>query len=188
MQHCATNMYATGASSTTSAATTVGPCDGTSPRRLASCRRQVPYIQQNSRSGCWWFDGVDSDGGWAGRSARGTAAKYSSKAGLRRCSGSLDAALACSMPVDDSLARGSGRRGRRFKSCHPDRVSAGQRPAPEMVRASLPPVQQQNTASTATTTRSDLSVAGLPSAWFALRPGRRGCRLKSCHPDQSSRR
>jgi hypothetical protein len=65
----------------------------------------------------------------------------------------------------------SGRRGRRFKSCHPDCIAAGQRPAPEMVRASLLPVQQQNTASTATTTRSDLSVGGLHLACSALRAG-----------------
>ena len=31
-----------------------------------------------------------------------------------------------STPFDDALARGSGRRGRRFKSCHPDRVSASE--------------------------------------------------------------
>src|SRR5450631_563004 len=59
------------------------------------------------------------------------------------------------------LHEASGRRGRRFKSCHPDRIPAGQRLAPEMVRASSLPVQQQNTASTATTTRFDLSVEGL---------------------------
>jgi hypothetical protein len=56
----------------------------------------------------------------------------------------------------------SGRRGRRFKSCHPDCIPAGQRPAPEMVRASLLPVQQQNTASTATTTRFDLRLERAP--------------------------
>ena len=49
-----------------------------------------------------------------------TAAKYSSKDALRRCLGCPDAALACSTPVGDDPARGSGRRGRRFKSCHPD--------------------------------------------------------------------
>jgi len=38
-----------------------------------------------------------------------------------------------------------------------------------MVRASLLPVQQQNTASTATTTRFDLRLEGLPSACAALR-------------------
>ena len=81
-------------------------------------------------------------------------------------------------------ARSSGRRGRRFKSCHPDRVSAGQRPAPEMVRAFLVPVQQQNTASTATTTRFDLSVAGLPLACSALRARRRGLGFNSCHPSR----
>src|SRR5665647_3046454 len=35
------------------------------------------------------------------------------------------------------IREASGRRGRRFKSCHPDRVSAGQMPLPELVRASL---------------------------------------------------
>jgi hypothetical protein len=61
-----------------------------------------------------------------------------------------DAPLTCSerhRPYSTALQRTvvprSGRRGRRFKSCHPDRVSAGQRPAPEMVGASLLPVQQQ---------------------------------------------
>jgi len=49
-----------------------------------------------------------------------TAAKYSSKAALRRRSGCLNAAPACSTPVGDTPAGGSGRRGRRFKSCHPD--------------------------------------------------------------------
>jgi len=56
-----------------------------------------------------------------------------------------------------------------------------------MVRASRLPVQQQNTASTATTTRYDPRVGGLPSAWFALRAGRRGCGPKRRHLDQSSR-
>ena len=78
----------------------------------------------------------------------------------------------------------SGRRGRRFKSCHPDRVSAGQRPAPEMVRASSLPVQQQSTASTATTTRFDLSVGGPHLACSALRTGRRGLGFNSCHPSR----
>jgi hypothetical protein len=71
------------------------------------------------------------------RIARSTAAKYSSKASLRRCIECLGAVLPCSTPFGDNPARGSGRRGRRFKSCHPDRVSAGQRPLPELVRASL---------------------------------------------------
>jgi len=69
--------------------------------------------------------------------ASGTAAKYSSVAAPQRSLGTLNAALACSTPVGDTPARGSGRRGRRFKSCHPDRVSAGQRPLPELARASL---------------------------------------------------
>ena len=54
--------------------------------------------------------------GWV----RSTAAKCSSGATLPRYAESPSAALACSTPVGDNLARGSGRRGRRFKSCHPD--------------------------------------------------------------------
>ena len=54
------------------------------------------------------------------RIASGTAAKYSSRAALWRCIECPGASLACSTPVRDKLARGSGRRGRRFKSCHPD--------------------------------------------------------------------
>jgi hypothetical protein len=57
------------------------------------------------------------------RFASSTAAKYSSKAALRRCLGCPDVALACSPPVGDDLARGSGRRGRRLKLCHPDQCS-----------------------------------------------------------------
>jgi len=48
-----------------------------------------------------------------------TAAKYSSGAALRRCVRHLCASLTCSTSVFDNLAGGSGRRGRRFKSCHP---------------------------------------------------------------------
>ena len=50
------------------------------------------------------------------------------------------------------------------------------------------PVQQQNTASTATKTRFDLLIENAPQACAALRAGRRGRRFKSCHPDQYSRR
>jgi hypothetical protein len=49
-----------------------------------------------------------------------TAAKYSSGAALRRCVRHLCASLTCSTSVFDNLAGGPGRRGRRFKSCHPD--------------------------------------------------------------------
>ena len=69
---------------------------------------------------------VDRHNGAAGRHVRGrccarsTAAKYSSGAVLRRYTGSPGASLTCSTPFDGNLARGSGRRGRRFKSCHPD--------------------------------------------------------------------
>jgi hypothetical protein len=52
--------------------------------------------------------------------ASSTAAKYSSGAALQRSVDTPNAALTCSTPVDDTPARGSGRRGRRFKSCHPD--------------------------------------------------------------------
>jgi hypothetical protein len=52
-----------------------------------------------------------------------TAAKYSSDTTLRRYTQSQGASLTCSTPVGDTLARGSGRRGRRFKSCHPDQCS-----------------------------------------------------------------
>ena len=95
-----------------------------------------------------------------------TAAKYSSGATLRRYVGSPGASLTCSAPVGDILARGSGRRGRRFKSCHPDCIPAGHpcRPSPELVRASRLPVQQQNTASTATKTRIDLRIEGTPTS------------------------
>ena len=53
-----------------------------------------------------------------------------------------------------------------------------------MVRASSLPVQQQSTASTATTTRFDLSVGGFHSACSALRTGRRGLGFNSCHPSR----
>ena len=62
--------------------------------------------------------------GWV----RSTAAKCSSGATLPRYAESPSAALACSTPVGDNLARGSGRRGRRFKSCHPDFRRARTRP------------------------------------------------------------
>src|SRR5665811_418300 len=55
--------------------------------------------------------------------ASSTAAKYSSSATLWRCIEWPGASLACSTPVCDNRARGSGRRGRRFKSCHPDQYS-----------------------------------------------------------------
>ena len=51
--------------------------------------------------------------------AGSTAAKYSSGGALRRYVVSPGACLPCSTPVGDSLAGGSRRRGRRFKSCHP---------------------------------------------------------------------
>jgi hypothetical protein len=54
-----------------------------------------------------------------GSDQSGTAAKYSSRATLRRCVECPSAPLACSTHVGDSLARGSGRRGRRFKSMSP---------------------------------------------------------------------
>jgi hypothetical protein len=117
-----------------------------------------------------------------------TATKYRNTTTVICHSAGLCGTLPCSATNMAAAAGSSGRRGRRFKSCHPDRVSAGQRPAPEMVRASSLPVQQQNTASTATTTRYDPSVGALPSAWFALRAGRRDRRRKICHLDQSSRR
>src|SRR5665647_255149 len=65
-------------------------------------------------------------------------------------------------PVRDEEAAGSN-------PVTPTSIPAGQRPLPELVRASLLPVQQQNTASTATTTRFDLRIEGLPSACAALR-------------------
>src|ERR1035437_9472317 len=55
-----------------------------------------------------------------------------------------DAPLTCSerhrsysTALQRTVVPRSGRRGRRFKSCHPDRVSAGRRPLSELVRASL---------------------------------------------------
>src|SRR5665647_365967 len=59
---------------------------------------------------------VDRHNGAAGRHVRGrccarsTAAKYSRGAVLRRSAEVTDAALTCSRPVGDILARGSGRR------------------------------------------------------------------------------
>ena len=55
--------------------------------------------------------------------ASSTAAKYSSGAALQRSVGTPNAPLTCSTPVGDTPTRGSGRRGRRFKSCHPDQYS-----------------------------------------------------------------
>src|ERR1019366_6469463 len=52
--------------------------------------------------------------------ASSTAAKYSSRAALQRSVKTPNTALTCSTSVGDDPARGSGRRGRRFKSCHPD--------------------------------------------------------------------
>ena len=119
-------------------------------------------------------------------SATSTAAKYSSKAALRRCLRCPNAALACSTPVCDDPARGSGRRGRRFKSCHPDRVSAGQRPLPELVRASL----AARTAAKYRKYRNKSEHLSFSSRGFpqpALRfAGTKRPRLKSCHPEQSS--
>ena len=73
--------------------------------------------------------------------AGSTAVRYSSGAVLRRNIESPDAARTCSTPVGDGLARGSGRRGRRFKSCYPDRYShrglqsASCFPEPSLLRA-----------------------------------------------------
>ena len=52
--------------------------------------------------------------------ASSTAAKYSSKAVLQRSVGTPSDTLPCSTRAGDVPAPGSGRRGRRFKSCHPD--------------------------------------------------------------------
>ena len=102
--------------------------------------------------------------------ARRTATKYRNTTTATRHPERLGAALACSTVNMVAVARSSGRRGRRFKSCHPDCIPAGQRPLPELVRASLLPVQQQNTASTATKTRIDLRIEGAPpSLRFASR-------------------
>src|ERR1035437_2053441 len=62
--------------------------------------------------------------------ASSTAAKYSSRAALQRSVWTPNAALTCSTSVGDDPARGSGRRVRRFKSCHPDQCSRirGRRP------------------------------------------------------------
>ena len=98
-----------------------------------------------------------------------TATKYRNTTTASRYPAGLGTVLACSRTNMVAVARSSGRRGRRFKSCHPDCIPAGQRPAPEMVRASLLPVQQQNTASTATTTRFDLRLERAPPACAALR-------------------
>ena len=57
--------------------------------------------------------------------ASSTAAKCSSGAALGRYVGSPNAAPTCSASVGDVPARGSGRRGRRFKSCHPDHRRPG---------------------------------------------------------------
>jgi hypothetical protein len=41
---------------------------------------------------------------------------------VQRSVGTPNAALTCSTSVDDTPARGSGRRGSRLESCHPDQV------------------------------------------------------------------
>jgi len=69
--------------------------------------------------------------------ARRTATKYRNTTTATRHPERLGAALACSTVNMVAVARSSGRRGRRFKSCHPDCIPAGQRPLPELVRASL---------------------------------------------------
>jgi hypothetical protein len=50
-------------------------------------------------------------------------AQYSNGVALQRCLRTPNAARTCSTPVGGTPARGSGRRGRRFKSCHPDQCS-----------------------------------------------------------------
>jgi hypothetical protein len=87
---------------------------------------------------------------WPPKRTRSQGTKKDQTQGHRTALDEPDAPLSCSerhRPCSVTRQRTviprSGRRGRRFKSCHPDRVSAGQRPAPEMVRAFLLPVQQQ---------------------------------------------
>jgi hypothetical protein len=60
-------------------------------------------------------------------------------------------------PVRDEEAAGSN-------PVTPTSIPAGQRPAPELVRTSRLPVQQQDTASTATKTRIDLRLEGTPTS------------------------
>src|SRR5665647_3614381 len=123
---------------------------------------------------------VDRHNGAAGRHVRGrccarsTAAKYSSGAVLRRYTGSPGASLTCSTPFDGNLARGSGRRGRRFKSCHPDCIPTGQSPYQSWRGPLLLPVPQQNTASTATNPNFDLLIERAPPARRSASLGRRG--------------
>jgi hypothetical protein len=70
--------------------------------------------------------------------ARRTATKYRNTTATTRHLARLGAARTCLATDIVAAAGSSGRRGRRFKSCHPDCIPAGhQRPAPEMVRASL---------------------------------------------------
>jgi len=91
-------------------------------RRLRSGRAHAPEAAITEQRSCGQATTLIT----RVRFASSTAAKYSSKAALRRCLGCPDAALACSTPVGDNPARGSGRRGRRFKSCHPDCIPASE--------------------------------------------------------------
>ena len=72
-----------------------------------------------------------------GDCARSTAAKYSSGATLRRYALCPGASLTCSTPVGDNLASGSGRRGRRFISCHPTTPSTSATKVPAQLRAGV---------------------------------------------------
>jgi len=114
----------------------------------------------------------------------GTAAKYSSGATLPRYLGSPGASCTCAMPFDDSLARGSGRRSRRFKSCHPDqhhrRSAARTRKRAGLVcyqySSKVRPIQQQQhpfiPAKASATTSAARPARSAPSPIRWARPSR----------------
>ena len=85
---------------------------------------------------------------------------------------------ACAMARDCTVVPRSGRRGRRFKSCHPDHICAGHRPA---ARAVPMPVQAAKYSSRChrRLLPSRRSVSVVPPSWHWLRspsspPGRQG--------------
>ena len=81
---------------------------------------------------------------WPPKRTRSQGTKKEQTQGHRTALDEPDAPLSCSechrpcsMTRQRTVIPRSGRRGRRFKSCHPDCIPAGQRPLPELVRASL---------------------------------------------------
>ena len=79
----------------------------------------------------------------------------------------------CSMARQCTVVPRSGRRGRRFKSCHPDWYPAGQRLAPIWWEPLLLEVQQQNACAvpraSTTVTPATITLQGYPQ--FAPQSG-----------------